>query len=571
MEFVLVSPLKDDVTAGAAATWMPIRPGTDAAMMLGIAHTLVTEQLYQKDFVDRYCVGFPQFKSYLLGISDAQPKDAEWAASICGIPSEQIRSLARRMAGRRALITVSQSLQRAEHGEQPVWMGIVLGALLGQIGIEGGGFSYGLGSMGSIGKGMVSVPLPTLAQGVNPVRAFIPVARVADMLLHPNEHFDYNGRRYAYPDIKLIYWAGGNPFHHHQDINRLRKAFGHPDTIIVHESAWTATARHADVVLPATITVERDDIGAAPTDPHLIAMHKLVEPWKEAKDDYEIFSLLSARLGKQEAFTEGRSTFDWLRHLYERTRKGNIERGFPGPDFDTFWEAGELELHVEPDKSGTIHAFRSDPEASPLRTPSGRIELFSETIAGFGYADCPGHPAWLAPLDGAGSEAVKRFPLLVLTNNPATRLHSQLDFGDHSYDSKIHGREPVRLNSVDAAARSIQTGDIVRLFNDRGACLAAAVLSDSVMRGVVQISTGAWYDPIDPAQAKPICVHGNPNVLTRDAGTSKLSQGCSGAITCIEIERFDGALPPIRAFDPPVSEKLGSDVGPTKGPYGAVK
>jgi biotin/methionine sulfoxide reductase len=409
--------------------------------------------------------------------------------------------------------------------------------------------------MGSIGKPMVSVPLPTLPQGVNPVRAFIPVARVADMLLHPNEPFDYNGARCTYPEIRLIYWAGGNPFHHHQDINRLRKAFGRPDTIVVHESVWTATARHADVVLPATLTVERDDIGAAPTDRHLIAMHKLVEPWKEAKDDYEIFSLLAGRMGKREAFSEGRSTFDWLRHLYERTRKGNIEKGLPGPDFDTFWQAGDIELHVESDRSGILHAFRSDPVASPLRTPSGKIEFFSETIAEFEYSDCPGHPAWLPPLDGADSEVSKSFPLLLLSNNPATRLHSQLDFGAHSHDSKIRDREPVRLNPVDAADRKIKSGDIARLFNDRGECLAAAVISDSLMRGVVQISTGAWYDPIDPTQDKPICVHGNPNVLTRDAGTSKLSQGCSGAIACVEVERFNGALPRIRAFDPPVRDE----------------
>ena len=99
----------------------------------------------------------------------------------------------------------------------------------------------------------------------NGVADFIPVARIADMLLNPGGTYRYNGQTRTYPDIRLVYWAGGNPFHHHQDINRLRKAFAQVDTLVVHELGWTATARHADIVLPATMTLEREDIGATPT------------------------------------------------------------------------------------------------------------------------------------------------------------------------------------------------------------------------------------------------------------------------------------------------------------------
>jgi biotin/methionine sulfoxide reductase len=146
---------------------------------------------------------------------------------------------------------------------------------------------------------------------------------------------------------------------------------------------------------------------------------------------------------------------------------------------------------------------------------------------------------------------VSRFPLQLIANQPATRLHSQLDFGATSLASKIDGREPVRIHPQDAAARGIADGDIVRLYNDRGACLAGAVLSDALRPGVVQLATGAWYDPEDPAAETPFCVHGNPNVLTRDIGTSRLAQGCTGQLSLVEIERFDGLLPPIKAFDPP--------------------
>jgi biotin/methionine sulfoxide reductase len=546
-EFHLIGPLRDDLAVEAAAVWHPIRPGTDVALMLGIAHTLVTEGLHDRAFLDKYCIGYEIFEGYLLGRDDGQPKDAGWASAICGMPADEIIGLARHAAGRRTLITCSQSLQRAEHGEQPVWMGVVLAAMLGQIGLPGGGFAYALGSTSNTGKPPLAVPLPTLPIERNGIADFIPVARIADMLIHPTEAFDFNGQCLAYPDIKLVYWAGGNPFHHHQDLNRLRDAFARPETVIVHESAWTATARHADIVLPATVSLEREDIGGSPGDPLLVAMHRGVPAYAEARDDYDIFSELADRLGIAERFTEGRSARQWLRYLYEPTRRALLERGLQAPDFDEFWETGELALPTLPWDGGIVGAFRHDPAAAPLQTPSGKVEIASAKIADFGYSDCPGHPTWLRSAGRSNS----RFPLQLVANQPATRLHSQLDFGATSLKSKIKGREPVRIHPQDAAARGIRCGDIVRLYNDRGACLAGAVLSEALRPGVVQLSTGAWYDPEDPTADKTICVHGNPNVLTRDTGTSKLAQGCTGQLTVIEIERFDGPLPPVRAFDPP--------------------
>jgi biotin/methionine sulfoxide reductase len=549
--FQLISPLRDDLPASVEAAWHPIRPGTDVALMLGIAHTLMAEDLHDTGFLARYCVGYPEFERYLSGLTDDQPKDAAWAAAICELPAESIRGLARLAAGRRTLITCAQSLQRAEHGEQPIWMGVVLAAMLGQIGLPGGGFVYAMGSIANVGKPALAVPLPTLSQGMNPVPDLIPVARIADMLLHPGQDYDFNGRRMTYPDIRLVYWAGGNPFHHHQDLNRLREAFSRPDTVIVHESAWTASARHADIVFPATVTLERCDIGASGNDPLMVAMHPVSRPYHQARDDYAIFSGLAARLGIEERFTEGRSADAWLRHLYETTRAALVRQGGNPPDFDGFWAEGEITLPTLPWDGGVVRAFRRNPDRRKLPTPSGMVEIASATIAGFGYDDCPGHPAWLAPVEGAGSPIMAQYPLHLIANQPATRLHSQLDFGATSLASKIEGREPMRINPADARARGIADGDIVRLFNHRGACLAGAVLSDAVRPGVVQLATGAWYDPLDPTSEGSVCVHGNPNVLTRDAGTSKLAQACTGQLTVVRVERFVGELPPIRAYDPP--------------------
>ncbi|MCM2435450.1 molybdopterin guanine dinucleotide-containing S/N-oxide reductase [Agrobacterium rosae] len=546
--FISVSPLRDDFPTELKAEWLPIKPGTDVALMLGLAQCLVSEGLHDQAFLQRYTVGYDRFEKYLSGEGDGQPKSPEWAATICGIDPETIRNLARRMASNRTLITVSHSLQRADYGEQPVWTGIVLAAMLGQIGLDGGGFSYSLGALGNIGKKLLAVPLPTLSQFKNPVPDYIPCARIADMLLDPGGELHYNGHALRYPDIRLVYWAGGNPFHHHQDINRLRAAFKRPETIIVHESAWTSTARHADIVLPATTTLERDDIGAADRDSLMIAMKRLIEPVGEARDDYDIFAGIARQLGHFDAFTEGRNSREWLAFLYETTRSALEAQGQDAPDFETFWQRGELVLPTKSEDGGPANAFRLDPETTPLPTPSGRIEIFSKTVESFGYDDCAGHPRWY-PVRSEVSGETDLHALYVVCNQPHQRLHSQLDFGDFSRSTKISNREPVRINPQDAAQRGISAGDIVRLFNGRGSCLAGAVLSEDVMPGVMQLATGAWFEPSDPAAEKTMCVHGNPNILTHDIGTSKLAQGSTGQITRVQIERYTDDLPEVRIFE----------------------
>ncbi len=546
--FVSISPLRSDLPDEADFTWLAVVPNTDTAMMLGLVHTLVSEGLHDRDFISRFCDGWAPFEDYLMGRTDGCPKSAAWASGLCGLPEAELLRLARSLPGKRVLVVVAHALQRSEHGEQPVWMGAVLAAALGQIGLPGGGYNYALGTLAHYGKRANAVPAAALSQGSNGVKAFIPVARIADMLLSPGGSFDYNGKRHTYPDIRLAYWAGGNPFHHHQDLPRLAEAFRRLDTLVVHEIGWTATARHADIVLPCTMTLEREDIGATPTDPMMVAMHRIAQPHGMARDDYDIFCDLAERLGGREAFSEGRDSRQWLRHLFERTRSGLAALGLEAPSFDEFWERGELMLPQKPDDGGILRAFRQDPAAFPLPTPSGKIQVSSPTIAGFGYGDCPGHPAWLPPTDGPNPA----HPLYLIANQPAARLHSQLDFGGHSQGSKRQGREVCTMHPEAAAARGIQEGDIVRIFNHRGACLASVACSAGIWAGAVQLPTGAWYDPVPDGAGRILCVHGNPNVLTRDHGTSSLAQGCAGQLTAVQVERFDGPLPPIRAYEPPV-------------------
>ena len=319
--------------------------------------------------------------------------------------------------------------------------------------------------------------------------------------------------------------------------------------MIVNEIWWTPTARHADIVLPATTTLERNDI-AASADRYMFAMHQAITPVGQARNDFDIFADLAGRLGFRDAFTEGRGEMEWLRHLYEIARQQAAQPGIERPDFETFWQAGYL-ADPAPAHFDLLADFRADPVAHPLKTPSGRIEIFSERVAAFGYDDCPGHPAWIEPAEWLGSPKAKSFGLHLISNQPTLRLHSQLDNGALSRAAKIRGREPVWINPHDAAARGISEGDVVRIFNTRGACLAGAVVTEAVSPDVIQLQTGAWYDPHRPGEVDTLDRHGNPNMLTLDKGTSKLAQGPSSQTVLVEMERWSGAVPRIAAFDPP--------------------
>jgi len=546
LELINVSPLRDDIDAEYSPRWQPIRPGTDVAFMTGLIHTLVAEGLSDDDFLATHCHGWEHVWAEISGADTGGARDAAWAADICGVEAASIRDLARELASKRSLINLSLSLQRADHGEQSYWMTFALAAVLGQIGLPGGGVAYPFGAQGNVGAGqrrarVPGLPLPPRPEGTE----VISVSRITELLEGPGEGFDHDGRRGTFTDIRLIYWAGGNPFHHHQDLNRLSAAWTRPETIVVHEPFWTPTARRADIVFPATTPLERNDLGGMET--MLVAMSKAVEPPPGARDDYWIFSRLSERLGFGELFTEGRTADEWVETMYELYRAERPD----APDYETFRAVGHLE-HEGMAEMGTARQvflgdFRADPSGSPLPTPSGKIELRSDTVAAFGYPDCPGHPTFMEPYERVGGAGSDRYPLHLVSNQPAARLHSQYDHGSLSQNTKVAGREPVRIHPDVAATRGIVDGDVVRIHNDRGACLAGAVIDDAVSPDVLQISTGAWYDPGEDGT----CRAGNPNVLTRDKGTSGLAQGPTAHTCLVEVEPLRGPVPDVQVYDPP--------------------
>jgi trimethylamine-N-oxide reductase (cytochrome c) len=541
------------------------RPNTDVSMILAMCYVLYKNDMYDKKFVRKNTVGFDKFIDYVLGKEDGIEKTPEWAEEICAVKAEAIERFAKTLAKERTMIMGGWAIQRAEHGEQVPWAIVTLSSMLGFIGLPGGGFGFGYheGSGGSpkhqaVGLSGISSNISTKGpwdtqKGIN-----IPVARIVDMLNNPGTEIDYNGKKVKYPDVKLVYWTGGNPFHHHQDRNGMIKAWKKIETFIVNEPFWTATARMADIVLPATTEVERTDIEVL-GDYSLrgyVGMNQLIKPVGESKDDYEIFRELSKRFGLEKEYTDGKTQMQWIQGFYEDAMKKAKEMKLPMayPSFEEFWEKGYLGF-PKPTKESMqwvkMADFRKNPRRNRLGTPSGKIELFSKTIDKMNYKGCRGHVTWFEPNEWLGSPKAKIFPFHLLSPHPKYRLHSQLNNTALRHVYEIKEREPISIHPVNAKAKGIKNGDIVRVFNSRGEILAGALVTNHVSIDTVRIHEGAWYNPLNPAEEKTLCIHGDVNVLTQDIPTSKLAQGSSANTALVDFEKYTGVAPKVSIFNAP--------------------
>lgn len=529
---VLISPYRDDIPSWVGAAWHPIRPNTDTALMLAMAGEIVAANAHDAIFLERYCSGAEEFVAYLKGESDGVPKNAEWAEDITGIAAATIRDLASALTSTRSMLSVSWSLQRAHHGEQPFWAALGLAAVVGQIGLPGGGVAFGYGSLGGVGEPLSLARAPAIRVGKMAIDSFIPVARISDLLLRPGEPFEFEGKTHVYPDIRLVYWAGGNPFHHHQDLNRLRRAWAKPETIVVQEIAWTATAARADIVLPATSSLERNDLSATDRSSFIVAMKKAIEPIGSSRNDYDIIRDISGRLGVLDDFSLNRTEMEWLKALYEDTRSDLKNRlQYDIADFETFWDVGYTKVPTRGDYVA-LGDFRKDPSGSALPTESGKIVLTSQKLKKLRYSDCRSHPAWIEPAEWLDEETLSSpNSFHLISHQPTGRLHSQLESEPLSVSNKVGGIEQVQLHPNDAKRLGVGNGDLVKLWNARGQCLAVAAINDAVCERVAILPTGSWFNPADNS-SNPLELSGNPNVLTLDRGSSNLGQGCA-AHTCI--------------------------------------
>jgi anaerobic dimethyl sulfoxide reductase subunit A len=621
---VCIDPRHSLSAAALADEWIPIRPGTDAAMMSAMAYVMLTENLHDADFVRTHCVGFDasqmpvdgaeSYSDYLFGARDGIPKTPEWAEAITAVPAATIARIAREYAtSKPAALVQGYGMQRRAYGEQVVRAGCVLAAISGNVGISGG-WASGLGLQAEDGGPHWTVfPL-----GENPVRASIPVFLWTEACLRAQALTSAEGVL-GVPrlqnNIKLIYAVATNCLiNQHANVNRSAEILrdeSKVEFIVVQDNFLTPTGMFADIILPACTQFETWGVedGWKYGD-EVILQPKLVEPPGESKSDYQICADLAERLGIGEAFTEGRDEKDWVDYCLQVFRSTR----FPElPTLDEFIEKN-LGAYSNPVTNPKIAFadFRADPQKYPLNTPSGKIEIFSKQLHYMGNPnEIPAVPKyiqewenpfeeqdtdktdftethgfslgqnainhgvtetprkskeklrasvsqWLAGFQNLNTEKAdfteshgfslnqkeirvnpclssksvskKVFPLQAIGHHTLARVHST-----HANNDWLQEAFPQRIfiNPIDAAARDIHDGDLVRVWNERGELVIPARVTPRILPGVVDIPQGAWWKP----DANGVDHGGCINVLTSHRWTP-LAFGSTQHTIMVEVERY---------------------------------
>ncbi len=545
---VVIDPRLSMTAQGLADEWVPIRPGTDNALMDAMAFVMITEGLHDQTFLDRYCLGFDDehlpagappgssYRSYLLGAGgDGLAKTPEWAESYTQIPAARIVRLAREYATTKpSALLVGLGFNRRAFGEQPVRGSVALCAMTGNIGIAGGsagGLSYSTSRR---------LPVGEFPCGPNAVPEAIPVFAWTDAIVRGTEMGAADGvvnlpagQSTLRTNVRFLFNTAGNTLvNQHANVNRTRRILADPalvDFIVVADQFLTPSARFADVVLPAATWFERND--ACTVWGHgnsLIFMNQAIAPLGECRSDFEICAAIAERLGLRAAYTLGKSELDWLADLLAPA----VHEDPTCPPFDELRRRG---VHVFPQHGPHVafREFREDPGAHPLQTPSGKVEIYSARIAAMGIAGLPPVARFIPEWEGGPWDAAySRYPLQAFGHHCQRRTHSIYDNVDWLEES-----QPQRLfmNPVDAAPRGISDGDQVRVFNDRGEIRLPARVTRRIIPGVVNIPQGAWWTP----DADGVDRRGNVNVLTSERPTPG-AHGNAQHSMLVEVQRVEG-------------------------------
>lgn len=525
---VAVDPRYTDTAATYAHQWIPIRPGTDAAMLIAMAYVIVTEGLQDQAFIDRYTVGFDKYKAYLLGQADGVPKTPQWAETITTVPAETIATLSREYAmAKPAALIAGWGPARAALGEQYCRAANVLCAITGNIGIPGGyasGFMRAYssrekpsgrhGSKNPVEQGAPPRPysLHKLRGGTNPCSARIHSAKIFDAMLH--------GQAGGYPsDLKMAYVVASNFINQNSNTNKGIKAFKALEFVVVHEQFMTPTAKFGDIVLPVNTFMERNDL-APPWlgSPYYIYLNKAVDSMYDTKSDLEIVQMLSKKLG----LPSGRADVgeeEILKMI--AARREDIE------DFEKLKKDGVLKINLkEP-----VVSFReqvNDPENHPFPTLSGKIEIDCDHLAEMKHPQIPSIPRYMPHKEGFDSPLSEKYPLQLLTTHYKTRAHSTWHNVPWLREIEPHS---VWINPKDAKIRKIQEGNLVDVFNDRGRIRLPAKVTERITPGVVNVSQGAWYDPDENGVDHGGCA----NVLTEDAHSPGGAHHMNSALVQVEL------------------------------------
>ncbi|MDL2272468.1 molybdopterin-dependent oxidoreductase [Desulfovibrio sp. OttesenSCG-928-I05] len=554
---IMIDPRYSDSMATVGDEWIPIRPGSDGALSAAIAHVLLSEGLVDQEFLDRYCVGFDEstmpagippgssYKAYILGQGpDATPKTPGWAAAITGCPAETIIRLAREIGTTKpCCILQGWGPQRHACGDTSTRAIAMLAILTGNVGIPGG-------NSGS-GEGFTVLPFKGLPTGDNPVRATISfytwINAIEDYTQVTATRMGLRGKDRLETGIKFLWNTSGNALiNQHSDCNATRKILEDDSTcecIVVVDTRLTPSAMFADILLPSVTPPEQDDFirqGYHTDQGALLLARKAVEPLFDAKPQYEICTLLARELGRickrpdlEAQYTQGRTQLDWIRWLYAKARR--VKPDLP-ESFDDACRTG-LFTWFPPTPHIAYKAFRNDPEANPLDTPSGKIEIFSKRLWELNRTwELPEGerihpiPVYEKTPEGPDDEAGKRrYPLQLIGHHYKGRTHSS--YANLPWLGKVAPQQ-LWINPIDAAERGIRHGDSVTVFNDRGSVIVPAKVTPRIMPGVLSLPQGAWYKPDAQGIDRGACI--NTLTVTR---MTPLAKGNPQHTNLVEVVR----------------------------------
>ena len=522
-KFIVIDPRKSDTAVTLEADWVPINPGTDVALIAAMAYVMIEEDLYDKDFVATHTVGFDEsnlpegapsnssWMSYVMGKADGEKKTPEWAAAITGIPADRIISLAREIATTKPC-QMRQGLgwQRRAYGEQPVRALPILAAMTGNFGIQGGG----TGMRPSTGTGLNCGSFPA---GKNPVSATISVfmwpdfiERGSEMTSGPKDRI--KGVDKLSSDMKFMWnWAGNTIINQHSDVHTTAKML-EDDTklefLVVGDVAMTPSAKFADILLPDCTQFEVENIFSGRGEGRAnfaVFQHQLVEQMFDCRDTLWIASELADRVGLGDDFRDGHtSREDWLRDMVDTAQENNDDF----PSYEEFKKVG-IYKKTGPGNVVACKDFAEDPETNPLTTPTGKIEIYSPTLADTNDPEeIPAIPKYIPEWEGVSDPLRETYPLLMVGHHAVQRSHSTFDNVD--YLQEAHP-QALWINTLDAKERGIENGDIVKVFNDRGIVNIPARVTNRIRPGVTSMPQGAWYTP----DSKGVDQRGCVNVLTK--------------------------------------------------------
>ncbi len=535
---IIIDPRYTDTMLGKEDEWIAIRPGTDAALVEGIAHVLISENLVDQAFLDQYCQGYDEntlpegapanghYKAHILGYgADGIAKTPQWASDITGIPVKRIIQLAREI-GTTAPTYILQGIgiQRQANGEQSSRAIVMLPILTGNIGLPG----THTGDM----PANFGYPVPTLPAGTNPVKVQIPFFLWTDAITRAHEMTDktdaiQGAERLQNPIKFILSYAGNTLINQHADINTTSKILRDEslaEFIVVIDNHMTPSARFADLLLPDVTTIENTEVSsdgyASGSMGAVVPLTPAIEPLGECISAYQMFAGLAKRFGIEEQYTEGRTHEQWVEHLYHGARARDSQL----PTLAQLQKSGPYQVLAPEQGRIALEDFRNDPVNNPLGTPSGKIEIYSTKLAEIaetwtlrdGDVITP-LPQYVTTWESHLDPKTKDFPLQMIGFHTKGRVHSTYHNIPVLREAVMDG---IWINPADAKARGIANGDQVKVWNDRGETRVLAKVTPRIMPGVVALGEGAWFKP----RKDGIDTGGSINMLTSQRPTP-LSKG----------------------------------------------